>query len=549
MSYSNRTPPYTLILITIAIAFIFIGLMLRKYSNQENPLNNSRITKLENSKRPAYPESNYVSTEKKILPPVVDENEPLPEGAIADEIVLRFKTLEDLAAFRSEANKLGIKIVGDIKNLKTLRVRFSGPDQKNSLSALSKKYAEEDYNYVIGVPTTPNKEYAEQNLVPFGNTALSWLGITENNQDWGKGVIVAVLDTGIADHPTFSSKSINNIDMTEDGYNANDLPSGHGTAVASIIAGQDKRARGIAPSAELLGITVLDPDGKGSHFTVAAGIMKAVDQGAKIINLSLGSSASSQLLQDSVNYAISHDVVIVAATGNDAADKVSYPAAYEGVIAVSPVDADGEFAKFGNTGTVGISAPGVGVDSAWEKNKLIKFTGSSTAAPFVSGTLAAILSQNKNMKPSEATKLMYDYADEAGAPDTDNEYGRGILDVGRIMNRNKSGIYDVAVADIFVPEVQSHNQKQGFYITVQNQGTEWMGNMSMEVMQNQNLKMVNVPALDPGKSFSKFIELNPNTIKQGKVTVTGKLSSSGVPDTNPKNNFKSKSYNLSQSNK
>jgi thermitase len=120
--------------------------------------------------------------------------------------------------------------------------------------------------------------------------------------------------------------------------------------MATLIAGRDAGNGGVAPASELMDYRVADATGVANVGLVAQGILQAVDAGARIINISLGTSADSRMLRDAVAYAISRGVVVVAAAGNEQATRLAYPAGYEGVISVAAVDAQGRQAYFSNAG-------------------------------------------------------------------------------------------------------------------------------------------------------------------------------------------------------
>ena len=163
------------------------------------------------------------------------------------------------------------------------------------------------------------------------------IGAGGDRSDWGAGVKVAVLDSGVKDHDTFEGVSIEHVKLVESGPEAN----GHGTSMASLIAGQEEPATGVAQGAKLLDVWVADEKGVSNTGLVAEGIMAAVDRGAKVINISLGSFGSSLVLQNAVQYAMNQGVVIVAAAGNEQLTQLAYPAGYPGVVSVGAVDSSG----------------------------------------------------------------------------------------------------------------------------------------------------------------------------------------------------------------
>ncbi|MEI8342285.1 MAG: S8 family serine peptidase, partial [Verrucomicrobiota bacterium] len=249
-----------------------------------------------------------------------------PAGAIQNEMLLRFRNATALQAFLDQAVKSGVRVLGIIPGLNAVRIGFDTPAQADEIGALAPDATGVGFNYIATLPSAPDP--SKQDLggpyLAFANHALTWLGVPSNNSSWGEGVKVALLDTGITAVPGLSQNSISTIDLvSQSGGTTGDLR--HGTAMASIIAGNSPDEPGIAPSAQLLSIAVLDGNGAGNSFTVAQGIMDAVNSGARVISMSLGSSGDSSILQDAVNYALAHDVAIVVAVGNDGIGSVSYP--------------------------------------------------------------------------------------------------------------------------------------------------------------------------------------------------------------------------------
>ncbi|SVD63858.1 uncharacterized protein METZ01_LOCUS416712, partial [marine metagenome] len=260
---------------------------------------------------------------------------------------------------------------------------------------------------------------------------------------------------------------------------------GHGTAIASLIAGTVEGEEGLAPAAEILSIRVLDGEGGGDSFTVARGIVEAAERGAKVINLSLGSDTSSHVLENAVKYAQEKGAVVVAAVGNDGTRGVSFPARYEGVVGVTSVDAKGRQSAFANYGEeVDLAAPGIGVYAAWSDDQTVSFSGTSSSTAFVTGALAAEISRNPSMKSDQVADMLYRYANEAEKPGEDLWTGHGILNVGRVENRDVSGIRDAAVVGYYFDPAELKGGTTPFLVNVQNQGTEWLKGISLEVEYN-----------------------------------------------------------------
>lgn len=219
----------------------------------------------------------------------------------------------------------------------------------------------------------------------------------------GAGVVVAVLDTGVARrHRELRSRLWSGYDyVADDGdpsevrsgldTNANghvDEAYGHGTFVSGIVAL-------IAPRARILPMRVLDSDGSGSVFLVARAIVEAVNRGADVINISLGTpdEVESRLLDQALDYAHDHDVHVVAAAGNANTDDEQYPATQKRVLSVSSTQLDRpEISDFANWGKwVDLAAPADRLRGPIPGGRYARWAGTSMAAPQVSAQLALVM--------------------------------------------------------------------------------------------------------------------------------------------------------------
>ena len=193
----------------------------------------------------------------------------------------------------------------------------------------------------------------------------------------GEDVVVAILDTGIAEHVDLSEcwtkESVFNC---SDSDSWEDKSSGHGTHVAGIIAGSDNDfgVVGVAPNCKVIPIKVLNDDGSGSFETIAAGLKKAIELTVDILNRSLGSSSEPpKFIHDLILEAVAKGFIVIAAAGNDSRS-VNYPARYDEVIAVAALDSGGRLATFTSKDeTVDIVAPGVDIYSTFLKNEYNDF--------------------------------------------------------------------------------------------------------------------------------------------------------------------------------
>lgn len=254
----------------------------------------------------------------------------------------------------------------------------------------------------------------------------------------GVGSKVAVLDTGIdVDHPDLDVaggyNAITNIEGAADDDN------GHGTHVAGIIAalndtGEDTGAvTGVAPDASLYAVKVLNAAGSGYVSDVVEGIYWAISNDMDVINLSLGTSTDYSTLHTAVDDAYAAGIVVVAAAGNEGnppgkGDNVIYPAKYSSVIAVAATNQDDERPKRSSTGPdLELAAPGVDILSTWNDGDYKSKSGTSMAAPHVSGTVALMLASGV-YTVDEVRSILQATADDLGAAGWDSKYGYGLVD-------------------------------------------------------------------------------------------------------------------------
>ena len=252
----------------------------------------------------------------------------------------------------------------------------------------------------------------------------------------GTGVTVAVIDTGVdAAHEDLGAVVLGGIDYIEPARDGRYDPDGHGTHVAGIIAARVDNGRGIAgaaPGVHILPVRVLDANGSGSSSNVAAGIIWAVDHGARVISMSLGGGPSPGM-QIAMQYALSKNVVVLAAAGNsgDSGNAPVYPAAYPEAIAVGAFDERLGRASFSNTGSyVDISAPGNNILSTWSSssNSYAVASGTSMATPYASAEVALIIAENPSLSAAAVTLILEGTARDAGSPGVDAAFGHGLID-------------------------------------------------------------------------------------------------------------------------
>ncbi len=462
--------------------------------------------------------------------------ESFPFFQTLNDLTFGFDSEDQMKIFLETAESNGLLVVSRIPALLSIRVRVI--DTGRALSALNEneKFPEIDYNHPVSAPRMV--ETGREN--GFLGSAAEWLGAPEGRFNWGNGVKVAVLDSGVDINSLhLSSFNLEEISLIP---KKSTQAYGHGTAVSSIIAGQTKDRLGIAPSAAILSIRVLNDSGIGDSFTVANGIVTAVNKGADLINLSLGGYEESRVLQNAVNYAYENGVVVVAAAGNDGLNQVSFPARYKNVLGVGAVDVNGRSSTFSNHGEgVDLSAPGLEVHAAWEEDEMVLFSGTSSATAFVTGAMAALLSDNSGMTGEDAKNLLFQYANEAEKPGFDKWTGHGTLNLGRVLSRDIAGIHDAAlVGYYFAPEdllTAGHIGTVPFLVSVQNQGTSWINSLKLEVLYKGLKREFLLGNLEPGKTRSEQLYIEGEHGKGG-IEIVSKVTIIGESDANPDNNVR-----------
>ena len=460
---------------------------------------------------------------------------PLPENASSEQEELNFhpNALEDeITLHFSDKEKLreyidllpAERLLGTIDSLNAVRIAmFGDPEDSEFIQAARDRDAGPSFSFPISFPAAPREETITGNTA-FGANILEWLGINIDNSTWGKGVTIAVIDSEVMDHETFYESDISRVSIIKKDPSAK--PAYHGTAVTSAITSRGKLLRGVAPAASILSIEVIDASGSGSTFAVADGIVEAVNRGAKVINISLGSSNDARLLKEAVRYATEQNVAIVAAAGNEEQGLVPFPSRYPDVIAVSSVDANSLAAGFVNTSDmIDIAAPGVGIFVAYDTKSVARMNGTSISTPFVSGTIAALLSLERNLTLNQIKEIFQSNSNDQGMPGHDSIYGDGVLNVKRIIDRNTPGIYDVAIADHIVDRERSTNDEVILLITVENRGTQ--KSTGVKVTYNiDNKKRTDVlGALNPRELKAIEVSLDKSQFNNPKgVTIESRLT-------------------------
>jgi serine protease len=377
---------------------------------------------------------------------VLDFRETLGQEQIADQIQTIAQKYQVVPTLNSEFSQQDhIYIVrGDRKLLKSLKKSLG--QSTESIEPNYLYYTNDNINFsngfVYDIPgVTPNDPlYSQQWNFRTINLEKAW----ENTK--GEGITVAVIDTGVSRVPDLKdTQFVAGYDFVNDQVDAND-DNGHGTHVAGTIAQSTNNnygVAGIAYQAQIMPLKVLGGSGGGTVSDIAEAIKFAADNGADVINLSLGGSGESHLMKEAIDYATDKDVVVVAAAGNSGQNSAGYPARYPHVIGVSALDTTGKKTPYSNFGAgVDIAAPGgltqgenlaggilqETVDVANGGSTFAAFQGTSMASPHVAG-VAALIKASGVTEPEQIVKILKESARQV-QDDPLNHYGAGHLDAG-----------------------------------------------------------------------------------------------------------------------
>ncbi|MDY6783771.1 MAG: S8 family peptidase [Cyanobacteriota bacterium] len=373
---------------------------------------------------------------------VVDFREDIPvqvEQHVA-AIAREYNLIPRLNSEFSNSDQIYI-LEGDTSTLKALR--------KSGLKRVTESI---EPNYIYQAFTPPNDpDYSKQWNLHNINVEQAW------DETHGSGVTVAVIDTGITQVPDLKqTKFVRGYDFVSDRVEATD-DVGHGTHVAGTIAQSTNNSfgvAGIAYEAKIMPVKVLGQGG-GTVADIAEGIRFAADNGADVINMSLGGPGESKLLEEAVNYAYDKGVVVIAAAGNENRNSASYPARYPRVISVSALDSSGKKAPYSNFGAgVDLSAPGGSdtgkiiqhtIDPRTGEAVFVGYQGTSMAAPHVAG-VAALVKASGDYNPEEVLNILKESARKS-VEDPLNHYGAGQLDAGEAVKLALKG--QISFKDFF----------------------------------------------------------------------------------------------------
>jgi len=286
--------------------------------------------------------------------------------------------------------------------------------------------------------STEDKYLSSQYGLTITNTISAW-----DSTVGSSNITIAIIDTGIdIYHEEFSgriSTLSKNVVTGVTGLSAVDDDYGHGTMVAGIIGATKDNTVGIAGITQNTVLLVIKANelGEGSFkdSSIIAGIYYAIAQGADIINLSLGSTYPNADTEKAINAATEAGIIVVGASGNDGSSDLMYPASFENVISVSALDSTKTIASYSNyNNQVDISAPGSDIITTSMDGGYMSGSGTSFAAPHVSGILSLYLSLYPDASVSEVKSKLYLTATDLGTTGVDSYYGNGLINADKLLS-------------------------------------------------------------------------------------------------------------------
>lgn len=326
--------------------------------------------------------------------------------------------------------------------------------------------------------------------------------------DTGDGTVllpvkVAVLDSGVYAHPDLSASILPGYNFVDDNTDVSDV-LGHGTMIAGKVAD--------AGYIKILPLKVIGNDGYGSYSDLIEGIYYAVQQSAKIINMSLGCQFESQALKEAIDYASAHGVLMIAAAGNNGLDMSIYPAAYKDVLAVGALNSSNERLNTSNYGEyVDLFAPGENISSTYLNGTYQTSSGTSLAAAIVTNAAAKLAYKNPTKSAIWLAQILKVSASDIGVPGWDRETGYGAVNLSRAFTSRVSTDLAVSGAEMNI-EKPLPGQLTSVTFFVYNAGIydtpQTMLNFSVNSITQSNAV---IPILKPGEKIAVSFNWFPAT--------------------------------------
>ncbi|MDY0269297.1 S8 family serine peptidase [Trichloromonas sp.] len=350
---------------------------------------------------------------------------------VAGELLVQIHAGAAANAVDGEFKRLGATTAQEIPGIKVKRIRINEANHDKVKAALARNphVAFVEDNFIAqGLLVPSDTTYPSQWHLPKIAAPQGW-----DLSTGASGVPIAIIDSGIdADHPDLAAKLLPGYNFLN-GTTVTDDLFGHGTAVAGSAGAIGNNAQGVAGVAwdnPLMPMVVLDTSNYATYANIASAIIRAVDQGARVLNISIGGSSSSITLQNAVNYAWSKGAVIVSSAANYSVSTPYYPAACENVLAISSTDKYDALSSFSNYGNwIDLAAPGSIIYTTNRGGGYGAWNGTSFSSPIVAGLAGLIWSTNPELSNAEVVEILKQGADDLGTAGFDTSFGFGRINV------------------------------------------------------------------------------------------------------------------------
>ncbi len=391
-----------------------------------------------------------------VVLPVTAQGET-PAASTADAVLVQFDARTSEAERTAAIESMGGTLVEWLAPIKVARVQVTGKTMSaattNSVdksaqvaalltSALNSSYVvKAEIEGTVQATFSPNDPYYSNTSFVYSPQMINAPGAWDFTLG-NPSVVIAILDTGVnANHPEFAGRVLPGYDFINSDTDPDD-DNGHGTHVAGTAAAGTNNGIGnvgICGGCSILPVKVLSNTGAGLWSQVANGIIYAADNGADVINLSLGGYSPSSTMLTAVEYAQQKGVLIIGAAGNDNRNDNFYPAAFPNVIGVSATtrnDTRWALSNFGDY--IDVAAPGDTIFNTFNDlhnyyGGYAFYSGTSMAAPHVAGLAGLLFSQNQNRTAMQVSYLITSTAKDLGTLGWDALFGWGRIDAGKAL--------------------------------------------------------------------------------------------------------------------
>ncbi len=410
------------------------------------------------------------------------------------KIIIKFKIKIPEKVLADSANHNEIKVVklnyfNNILGKKYAKIVVNNREKAKKIISRLKKNPDVIDAFIehkLQIEHLPNDELLREQWSLKAIDAYSAWEITKGSQK----IKIGLIDTGVKlEHPDllgqfainraedlnkngiFDKYDIDNIDNDGNGFvddvcgwnfidgknNIVEDDNGHGTFIAGILSAKQNNEigiSGVAPNCKILPLKAFNSNGYGNEEDVAKAILYAVNNGVRVINMSFGDTSYSTLLKDAIEFAYEKGVVMVASSGNTGNDVLHYPSAYQQTISVGAVNKYLNRAPFSSYGSnLDLVAPGVNVLTTSKDGGYKRISGTSAAAPFVTASVALLLSKSPNLTNEEIKQILKKSSQDIGELGWDEETGSGLLNVFNAL----TNIVPT------VTKILSPGQNQGFF--------------------------------------------------------------------------------------